>query len=93
MRKGKRYSHVYVITLFLRGKGTLERIERNNEVLARVTFDELRKEACDCEFGKGKYVVAISEQIVDEEGNIDYHKVLEKIVIENGPVTLNHLMF
>ena len=90
MRKGKRYTIVYVSRLFLWGKGTLERVKRNDEILARVAFRDLLKEANDCEFGKGKYVVSLCEQWEDGEGNIEYHKVHEKKVIINGPITINH---
>ena len=89
MEKGKSVCVFYVATIWMWGKGTIERVERNNEILARVTFKEMIKEANECEYGQGRYIITLSEEWIDEEGNYEFFQVREKKTIVNG--TYSHI--
>ena len=84
MKKFKTVSVVYDAMLYLRGQGVVDRVKRNDEVLALVAFRDLSKEAYDDDFGKGTYVVSLLEEWIDEKGHLIYAKSLKFIEIERN---------
>ena len=84
MKNAKTISVVYDAMLYLRGQGVVDRVKRNDEVLALVAFRDLSKEAYDEDFGKGDYVVSLLEEWFDEKGNLIYAKSLEYADIERN---------
>lgn len=84
MKKVKTISVVYDVMLYLRGKGVVDYVARNDEVLALVAFNDLTKEAYDDDFGKGTYVVSLLEKWFDEKSHLIYCKSLKYIEIERN---------
>lgn len=84
MKNVKTISVVYDTMLYLRGQGVVDRVKRNDEVLALVAFADLSKEAYDDDFGKGQYVVSLLENWFDEKGRLIYAKSLKYLEIERN---------
>ena len=84
MKNVKTISVVYDAMLYLRGQGVVDYVARNDEVLARVAFNDLAKEAYDDDFGKGTYVVSLLEKWFDEKARLIYCKSLKYIEIERN---------
>ena len=77
-------SSMYVAFLYLRGRGIVDLIEKQDELLALKAFDDLVDEANLDTFGEGIYEVSLNKEWFDEEGRFINGKILKKIIIDRG---------
>ena len=80
----KKSSSMYVAFLYLRGRGIVDLIEKNDELLALEAFDDLVDEANLDTFGEGIYEVSLNKEWFDDEGRFINGKILKKIIIDRG---------
>ena len=80
----KKSSSMYVAFLYLRGRGIVDLVEKQGELLALKAFDDLVDEANRDIFGEGIYEVSLNKEWFDEEGRFINGKILKKIIIDRG---------
>ena len=80
----KRSSSMYVVFLYLRGRGIVDLVEKHDELLALEAFDDLVDEANADIFGEGIDEVSLNKEWFDDEGRFVNGKILKKIIIDRG---------
>lgn len=80
----KKPSSMYVVFLYLRGRGIVDLVERHEDFLALEAFDDMVDEANLNAFGEGIYEVSLNKDWFDGEGRFINGKTLMKTIIDRG---------
>ena len=80
----KKSSSMFVVFLYLRGRGIVDLVEKDGEAQALEAFDELVDEANMDAFGEGIYEVWLNLEWFDDEGHLINGKIIKKIIIDRG---------
>ena len=80
----KKSSSMYVVFLYLRGRGIVDLVEKHDLLQAIDAYNDLVEEAQNDTFGEGIYEASLYREFFDEKGRVVKSDLFRQCIIDRG---------